>query len=261
MRVLLVEDNELNMEIAQVILEEQGVAVISVENGQLAVEAFQKHPEGTFDAILMDIMMPVMDGITAAKTIRAGGRLDAETIPILAMTANAYDEDVQRTKEAGMNAHLSKPIDPDVLLKTLDHFYRKGKKCRKPDLTGKSVLLAEDNELNAEITAELLEEEGLRVFRAENGQAAVELFDRNPPGTFAAILMDMHMPVMDGIAAAKAIRGLDRPDAQTIPILALTADVYEDDIQRAKDAGMNGHLTKPLETEKLFEVLAGTIST
>lgn len=259
MRVLLVEDNELNLEIAQVILEEQGVVVTPVENGQLAVDAFQNNPAGTFDAILMDIMMPVMDGITAAKTIRASGQPDAQTIPILAMTANAYDEDIQRTKNAGMNAHMSKPIDLDTLLKTLDHFYLKGKKLKKPDLTGKSVLLAEDNELNSEIIKEILEEEGILVSRAENGRAAVELFDRNPPGTFAVILMDMHMPVMDGITAAKTIRGLDRPDARTIPILALTADIYEDDIQRAKDAGMNGHLIKPLELEKLFEALSGII--
>lgn len=126
MKVLLVEDNELNLEIAEVILEEQGVVVTSVENGQLAVEMFEKNPAGTFDAILMDIMMPVMDGITAAKIIRAMNRADAKTIPILAMTANAYDDDIRRTKEAGMNAHLSKPINPDTLLKTLEQFYTEG---------------------------------------------------------------------------------------------------------------------------------------
>jgi len=123
MKVLLVEDNELNLEIAEVILEEQGLVVTAVENGQLAVEAFEKNPAGTYDAILMDIMMPVMDGITATKTIRSLNRADAKTIPILAMTANAYDEDIQRTKEAGMNVHLSKPINPDILLKALGQFY------------------------------------------------------------------------------------------------------------------------------------------
>jgi len=126
MKVLLVEDNELNMEIAEVILEEQGIIVAAVENGQLAVEAFEKNPPGTYDVILMDIMMPVMDGITATKTIRSLDRADAKTIPILAMTANTYDEDVQRTKEAGMNAHLAKPINPDLLFKTLGQFYAEG---------------------------------------------------------------------------------------------------------------------------------------
>lgn len=259
MRVLLVEDNELNLEIAQVILEEQGGGVTPVKNGQLAVEAFQTHPAGTFDAILMDIMMPVMDGFAAAKMIRGLDRPDAEAIPILAMTANAYDGDIQRTREAGMNAHMSKPIDPDTLLKTLDHFCLGGKRAQKPDLTGKRILLAEDNRLNAEILRELLEEEGVLVSHAENGQTAVELFNRNPAGTFAVILMDMHMPVMDGIAAAEAIRGLDWPDARTIPIPALTADAYEDDIRRAKEAGMDGCLVKLLELEKLCEVLADTV--
>jgi len=126
MKVLLVEDNELNLEIAQVILEEQGVIVASAENGQLAVEAFENNPAGTYDVILMDIMMPVMDGITATKTIRSLNRADAKTIPILAMTANAYEEDIRRTKEAGMNAHLSKPINLDILLKTLQQFYADG---------------------------------------------------------------------------------------------------------------------------------------
>jgi len=125
MKVLLVEDNDLNLEIAEVILEEQGIVVEPVKNGLLAVEAFEKNPPGTYDIILMDIMMPVMDGITATKTIRGLNRADAKTIPILAMTANAYDEDIRRTKEAGMNAHLSKPINPDTLLKTLGQFYTK----------------------------------------------------------------------------------------------------------------------------------------
>jgi signal transduction histidine kinase/CheY-like chemotaxis protein len=127
MRIMLVEDNELNMEIAEELLKEQGAEVTSVENGKLALELFEKSDAGTFDAILMDVMMPVMDGLTATQKIRATQKADAKTIPILAMTANAYDEDVRKTKEAGMNAHLSKPIDVVVLYKTLAKFYEKNK--------------------------------------------------------------------------------------------------------------------------------------
>jgi CheY-like chemotaxis protein len=87
------------------------------------VELYEQSDPGTFDAILMDVMMPVMDGLTAAKTIRASFRPDAKTIPILAMTANAYDEDIKKTKDAGMNSHLSKPIDEEMLLKTLARYY------------------------------------------------------------------------------------------------------------------------------------------
>ena len=123
LKVLLVEDIELNMEIVQCMLEDEGAEVTPAMNGQEAVDAFSMNPSGTFDIIIMDIMMPVMDGITAAKTIRAMEREDAKTIPIIAMTANAYEEDIQKTHDAGMNAHLSKPIDIDLMLKTLAIFY------------------------------------------------------------------------------------------------------------------------------------------
>lgn len=127
MKVLLVEDNELDLEIAQELLEEQNIIVTTAENGQIAVDLFENSPAGTFDVILMDIMMPVMDGVTAAKTIRGLDRPDAKTIPILAMTANAYDEDVKKTKEAGMNAHITKPVNQNLLIKTLGNYYSKRK--------------------------------------------------------------------------------------------------------------------------------------
>ncbi len=124
MRVLLVEDNEINMEIAQYLLEDVGIAVTCAENGQLALEQFQSHEAGSFDVILMDIMMPVMNGLDAARAIRALDRPDAKTIPIVAMTANAYDEDVRHAREAGMNGHLAKPIDTAMLYRTLSELYR-----------------------------------------------------------------------------------------------------------------------------------------
>ncbi len=124
MRIMLVEDNALNMEIAQFLLEEVGIVVTCVENGQLALEMFQSHAPGSFDVILMDIMMPVMNGLDASRAIRALDRPDAKTIPIVAMTANAYDEDVRRAREAGMNDHLAKPIDTDLLYRKLAELYR-----------------------------------------------------------------------------------------------------------------------------------------
>jgi signal transduction histidine kinase/ActR/RegA family two-component response regulator len=124
MKILLVEDNELNMEIAEELLEEQGVFVTTATNGQFGLNVFEQSKIGTFDAILMDIMMPVMDGLTATKKIRQLNRADAKTIPIIAMTANAYAEDIQKTKDAGMNTHLSKPINVDMLYATLMNFYK-----------------------------------------------------------------------------------------------------------------------------------------
>lgn len=127
MRVLLVEDTPLNMEIAKFMLEEEGIEVTTAENGQTAVNIFNNSPEKVFDAVLMDVKMPVMDGLAATKSIRALPRIDAATIPIVAMTANAYDEDIRRTAEAGMNAHLTKPVNQDELLETLGRFYLRGR--------------------------------------------------------------------------------------------------------------------------------------
>ena len=124
-RILLVEDNELNMEIAQYLLEDKGVSVVTAENGQAAVELFLESPPESFDAILMDVMMPVMDGLEASRAIRALPRADARKIPIIAMTANAYAEDVEKTRAAGMDAHLSKPINPELMFQTLGkHIHR-----------------------------------------------------------------------------------------------------------------------------------------
>ncbi len=259
MQALLVEDIELNLEIARSILEEEGVVITAAMNGQEAVDAFQNNPPGTFDVIIMDIMMPVMDGITATKTIRALEREDAGTIPIIAMTANAYEEDIRSTREAGMDAHLSKPIDVNVLFKTLSHFYPASRREEKQqtDLKGMKILLVDDVELNLEIAMTVLTDEGAEVTTAQNGQEAVDAFCNNPAGTFDVILLDVHMPVMDGITAAKTIRALEREDAGKIPILAMTADVYEEDVQKTKEAGMNGHLTKPLNVEKMIWLLSG----
>ncbi len=125
MRVMLVEDNEINTEIAQFMLEDVGISVTCVENGKLAVETFQSTGTGSFDVILMDIMMPVMNGLDAARAIRSLDRPDAKTIPIIAMTANAYDDDVRNTREAGMNGHISKPIDTELLYRTLGGLYNR----------------------------------------------------------------------------------------------------------------------------------------
>lgn len=123
-------------------------------------------------------------------------------------------------------------------------------------IVGMKVLVVEDNELNLDIVQEVLKERGLIVTGAANGQIAVELFGSSSPGTFDAILMDMHMPVLDGVAATRQIRAMERSDAKTIPILALTANDFEEDIRRTREAGMNDHLTKPFDMEKIFRVLA-----
>ena len=122
MRILLAEDNELNMEIAEFVIQSEGASVVKAWNGQEAVEAFEKSASGEFDAILMDVMMPVMNGYEATKTIRTMDRSDAKKIPIIAMTANAFVEDRIKSKEAGMNEHLAKPLESEVLIKTIANY-------------------------------------------------------------------------------------------------------------------------------------------
>ena len=119
LRILVAEDNELNMEIAEFVIQSKGASVVKAWNGQEAVEAFEKSASGEFDVILMDVMMPVMNGYEATKTIRTMDRSDAKKIPIIAMTANAFVEDRIKSKEAGMNEHVSKPIDTKLLVKII----------------------------------------------------------------------------------------------------------------------------------------------
>ena len=119
-RVLLAEDVAVNAEIMMMVLAMREIDADLAENGRIAVDKFLEHPAGYYDAILMDMRMPEMDGLEATRTIRACGREDAKKIPIIALTANAFDEDVQRSLQAGLNAHLSKPVEPDALFETLE---------------------------------------------------------------------------------------------------------------------------------------------
>jgi CheY-like chemotaxis protein len=123
-------------------------------------------------------------------------------------------------------------------------------------LAGHKVLLCEDNALNREIANALLKDKGLEVSNAENGRLGVDMFAGQPAGTFSAILMDVRMPVLDGLAATKEIRELGKADSKTIPIIAMTADAFADDIQKCLDAGMNDHIAKPVDPEVLFATLA-----
>lgn len=122
-------------------------------------------------------------------------------------------------------------------------------------LIGLRILIVEDMEMNADILADLLELEGASTEWAQNGQIAVDLFDQSEEGHFDAILMDMRMPVMDGTTAARTIRLLDRPDAATIPIIALTANAFEEDVKNCLQAGMDAHLSKPVDVDQLVELL------
>jgi CheY-like chemotaxis protein len=134
------------------------------------------------------------------------------------------------------------------------------KEKERADLKGKRILLAEDVQINAEIMKQIVTMRQAEVDHATNGKVALEMFEQSPAGHYDAILMDVRMPVMDGLTASKAIRELDRPDAKAIPIIAMTANAFDEDVQRSLQAGMNAHLSKPVEPERLYETLGRMIS-
>ena len=170
-----------------------------------------------------------------------------------------WDEIEEEARAAGVDSFMAKPLFPSDILPAFQRIMedkRQTQQVKPPaDLTGRRVLIAEDMPINAEILADLLELAEMESEHAENGRAAVEMFAQSAPGYYDAILMDVRMPVMDGLEATRTLRKLSRPDAQTIPIIAMTANAFDEDVQRSLQAGMNAHLSKPVDLERLKETL------
>jgi len=166
--------------------------------------------------------------------------------------------------EAGVDSFIAKPLfATNVMGEFRTALERKGlagdEEKHKAELAGRRILLAEDMLVNAEIMKMVLEMREMQVDHAENGRVALEKFSGNPEGYYSAILMDMRMPEMDGLTATREIRALDREDAKEIPIIALTANAFDEDVQRSLQAGLNAHLSKPVEPDLLFETLESLI--
>ena len=157
-----------------------------------------------------------------------------------------------------MDTFVPKPLFADSLIDEFKEAFRKKNEAmvsKKADLTGRRILLAEDVSINAEIITMLLNMREMEIDLAENGQIAVDLFAEHEPGYYSAILMDMRMPVMDGLEATRRIRSMEKEDAKMIPIIALTANAFDEDVQRSIQAGLNAHLSKPVEPDALYETL------
>ncbi len=213
-----------------------------------------------YQIILLDWKLPGMDGIAAARELRA--RYGHE-IPILLISAYDCTEIETEAKAAGVTGFLSKPLFKSTLFYGLRPFVEgvaddsgtpEPQEREKP-LAGRRILLAEDNELNWEIAYDLLSEEGLELDWAENGRICADKFRDSQPGYYDAVLMDLRMPEMTGYEATRAIRAMDRPDAGTIPIIAMTADAFAEDVQKCLDAGMNAHVSKPIDVREVARQL------
>ena len=201
------------------------------------VEAHERHDD--FYAVILDWKMPDMDGLETVRVIRR--RVGAK-VPIIIISAYDYSNIEKEFIDAGADAFISKPLFKSKMLHVLQLF------CD----TCKDTC---DGEAVPELHNELAGKRVLQVESAENGKSAVELFVRSAPGYYDVVLMDIQMPVMDGYEATAAIRALPRQDAVRIPILALTANAFVTDVGKAKNAGMNDHITKPINLEVLFATL------
>ena len=259
MRVLVVDDEEISAEHARMVLDEAGIRADVCMSGEDALRMLdlQHGKKEPYNLVLLDWKMPGKDGIDTAKEIRE--RCSNETT-IIILTAYNWDEIVEEAERVGVDSFLSKPLFASnviaeferVALRNNMNLFREKKRA---SLGGRRILLAEDIEINAEIMMDVLEMEDVQTDHAENGRIAVEMFENSEPDTYSAILMDVRMPEMDGLEAAAAIRALDRPDAKRIPIVALTANAFDEDVQLSLQAGMNAHLSKPVEPGHLYQTL------
>ena len=208
-----------------------------------------------FGIYIVDWMLPDMNGIEVVRRVRA---VIGEGKPIIVLTSYDWTDIEVEAREAGVTAFCSKPIFMSELREVLSAPFIKVEEKSKEENTfkGQHILLVEDNKLNQEIAASILKMAGFNVDLAEDGTVAVEKVKNSAPGTYDVVLMDIQMPRMNGYEATKAIRALENKQKADIPIIAVTADAFEEDRQKALDAGMNGHVTKPIEIPKLLETLA-----
>ena len=259
LRVLIVDDEEIPAEHARTVLEEVGIRSDVCMSGEDALRMLevQHVKQEPYNLVLLDWKMPERDGIDTARAIRE--RYDGETTVII-MTSYNWDEVADEAARAGVDSFLSKPLFAANVIAEFERIARHSnmrlfKEKQRAALEGRRILLAEDMEINAEIMMDVLEMRDMETDHAENGQIAVDMFKDSAPGAYSAILMDIRMPVMDGLEAASTIRAMNRPDAKTIPIIALTANAFDEDVQRSLQAGMNAHLTKPVEPDHLYQTL------
>jgi CheY-like chemotaxis protein len=261
LKVLVADDDKFACENACNILDEIGMTAKWVLSGDEAIdELWEAHKiRRDYSAVILDWKMPDKDGIQTTREIRAKIGKD---VPIIILSAFDYSSIEEEAREAGVNAFISKPLFRSRLVYVMKSLVldEGGKEAdlyelQKNTYKGKKVLLVEDNELNMEIATELLSQSGVEVEVAENGKIAVEMVISKPENYYNMIFMDIQMPEMNGYEATTAIRSSGREDLKNIPIVAMTADAFTDDVRHAKSVGMNGHISKPVEVHKLLNAL------
>lgn len=260
LKVLLVDDDATVFQSVQHILSNMGMKTEWVDSGRGAIARAHASQvlRNDFDAILIDWKMPDLDGIETARQIRRIVGADAAIILLTPCNRRPFEEAARR---AGVDMFLEKPLLRDTLVKALEEISA-ARRNRTPanagegdGFAGRRFLLAEDHPLNVEVVRRLLEKAGAEVVVANNGFEALKAFAASDDHYFDAILMDLRMPVMDGLTAAKNIRNLNKAGSQTIPIVATTANAFDEDVRLSMASGMDAHLIKPIDPQMLFATL------
>ena len=261
LNVLVIDDDRIALEHAEIVLGQIGIHCDTAESGWEGVDKVRIHHgrQEDYHLILIDWRMPEMDGLETTREIRS---LVGEKTPIIILTSFNWDEIADEAKEAGVDTFVPKPLFAGSVMEEFTEAFRQKNESLSRNiegLKGRRVLLAEDVAINAEIIIMVLSMREIEAELAENGKIAVEKFESHAPGYYDAILMDLRMPEMDGLEATRRIRGMARADAKTIPIIALTANAFDEDVQRSMQAGLNAHLSKPVEPAALYETLESLI--
>ena len=258
LKVLIVDDDKIACEHAQLVLEEVGISSDIALNGKDALEMvkLKSARREAYDILLIDLKMPEQDGIEVTRQVR---KIIGNESAVIILTAHHWDDIIEEALAAGVDKFMAKPLFTSSILTEFSQAIEQKKALLEEtvptDLTGRHILLAEDMFINAEIMKEILSMREMEVDHGENGKITVELFEKSPLNYYDAVLMDIRMPVMDGLQATEKIRSLDRADAKTVPIIAITANAFDEDVQRSLQAGMNAHLSKPVDPEKLYQTL------
>jgi CheY-like chemotaxis protein len=264
LRVLVADDDPACCESACEILNDMGMTSEWVLSGKAAVDRVKtRHEQGRdFFAVLIDWKLPDQDGVETIRQIR---NQVGEGTHIIIFSAYDWTDIEHEARAAGANSFVSKPLFRTKMAALFDSlvndhsndadFEAPLRRLETMGLDGRRVLLAEDQEINADIATDFLEITGLEVDWARDGAQAVDMLAASPDGYYAMVFMDIQMPNMNGYEAARAIRAMDRPYAKEVPIVAMTANAFADDVQDAKKAGMNEHIAKPIDVEMLVKVL------
>ncbi|MCI8285509.1 MAG: response regulator [Firmicutes bacterium] len=260
-RILAIDDEEYICTDIKTIMGNIGIYVDTALSGEAAIKlASDMSVHNDFhDVILLDLNMPDMNGIETAGHLR---EIIPDEIPIIILTASDWEGLEDKASYAGIDGFIAKPFFISAFKEKLSEIYSEHnehhyihKVSDDYHLNGLHFLMAEDNDINAEILWELLDIEGATCEISVNGEKTLERFKNSKENEFDAILMDVQMPVMNGYEATKAIRALDRKDAKTIPIIAMTANAFAEDVKEAMNAGMNAHVAKPVNMELLKKTI------